>query len=160
MKMKNKRVQSKFVWVAPEKRKSRFGGSMPPRKPELRKPLLWITRDGRELFLVNVTGESLRLVTASTGGFITCDEDVGTIENNFSYRYENVLPDEAVKIEEYDDYYDLDYVLQTAVIIESESLGCIELRTPAEKGGNKEMVLLWDNGEVDVFMEQRDCGKY
>lgn len=159
MNKNNKRVQSKFVWVAPEKRKSRFGGDMPPRKPELRKPLLWMTRDGGDLFLINTTGEVLKLVTSRTGGFQTFDEDVATIQNNFTYSYENVLPEEAVKIEEYDDYYDLDYVLQTTITIESKNLGCIELRTPAQKGGSKEMVLLWDNGETDVFMEQCDCSK-
>ena len=36
----HKTVENKFIWVPPDKRMSRFGGSVSPRKPETRAPVL------------------------------------------------------------------------------------------------------------------------
>lgn len=143
-------------WVAPEKRESRFGGPMPPRKPEKRSPLLWLSRQQGELYLVNATDEPLELVIASSGGFQTVDDEVVSVSSQGSYEYHNVNPNQAVKVDEYDDYYDCDFFLQVYIRVKSRSLGYIDIRSPPEKGGVSETVILWDSGELGkyVFLEE------
>jgi len=149
-------VESEFAWVPVDKRVSRFGGSLPPRKAESRTPLLWLARSGCDLFLVNESEEILDFVFAGTGGFQTVDEDVMTIASNDQYEYKNVRPNSAVKVDEYDGFHDLDYVLQVSLKIQSKSLGCVDILSPAKKGGVEETVLLWDSNEAGkgVYIEQ------
>ena len=97
---------------------------MPPRKPEIRLPTLWLARDGNELYLVNASEETLDTVIAEGGGCLTADDDVLTVSSEENYQYENVPPNAAVKIEEYDGYFDLDFLLQVSVIVKSATLGC------------------------------------
>lgn len=131
-----------------DKRVDRFGLPLPPRKPETRKPLLWLARDGNELFLVNSSGEIIDLIISNTGGFTTADDDdCLTVPRGNGYEYNNVLPGDAVKVDEYDGFYDLDYVLQITIMLQSTKLGSIEIIPPAEKGGVGETVLLWDTME-------------
>ena len=144
----HKIIENKFTWISPSSRESIFGGAVQPRKPELRIPILWLVRDGGELYLVNLSAESLDVVSTASGGFQTVDDDVASITSNNGYTYKNVKPDFAVKIEEYDGYYDLDYVLQVVLTIQSKNLGTIEILSSPEKGGVEETVLLWDNGEA------------
>ena len=59
-----KRVFEKFPWVPPHQRLDRFGKPLPPRKPELRKPLYRLERDGSELFFVNDSDQVLATVSA------------------------------------------------------------------------------------------------
>jgi hypothetical protein len=131
-----------FTWVPPEQR----GG--PPRKVESRRPLLWLARNGGQLYLVNDSGETLDVVIATSGGFFTADELVGTVASESAYRYEHVQPGTAVKVDEYDGFYDLDYVLQVCLTVQSPRLGQLDITSPAEKGGVGETVLLWDSGEA------------
>lgn len=139
---------------------------IPPRPPEHRRPLLWLMpkRDisggmTDDLFLVNSSGEVLDEVVAGTGGFQTVDDDdvltVGSPAEG-RYRYADVQPGSAVKVEEYDGYYDRDYVLQVSVTITSKSLGRVEFFGPLTKGGFGEAILLWDNGDLGkhVHMKQ------
>lgn len=141
---------------------------IPPRPPEHRRPLLWLMpkRDtsgnhANELFLVNATGEVLDEVVAGTGGFQTVDDDdvltVGSPAEG-RYRYTDVQPGSAVKVEEHDGYYDYDYVLQVSVVITCKSLGRVEFFAPATKGDFGESILLWNNGELGkhVRMEKLD----
>lgn len=88
----------------------------------MRKPKYWLARDGGELYFINNTEEVLDSVSTSTGGFATFGDDVATV-NSTSYTYEDVLPQETVKIEEYDGYFDLDYVLQVTIHLESKIEG-------------------------------------
>lgn len=60
---------------------------------------------------------------------------------------ENVKPNDAVKVEEFDGFYDLDYVLQVSIQVRSKNLGNIEIFSPSKKGGIGETVLLWDTME-------------
>lgn len=149
--LKHKRVKDEFKWVPMHKRMSKFGGPMSPRKPDTRKPLLWLTRKLDELYLVNETGETLTRVQANTVGWITADDDVANVESNEVYEYKDVKPNEAVLVEEYDGYYDLDYVLMTGLAIESPSLGTLHLRSPGGKGGDQECVLLEKSDDVSQF---------
>jgi hypothetical protein len=107
-----------------------------------------LVRDGGELYLVNSSVETLDEVSAESGGFQTVDDDVVSITSNDGYTYKNVKPNFAVKIEEYDGYNDLDYILQVVVTIQSTNLGTIEILTLPAKGGVGETVILWDNGEA------------
>ena len=79
-----------------------------------------------------------------------------TVASNDQYEYKNVRPNSAVKVGEYDGFYDLDYVLQVSLKIQSKSLGCVDVLSPAKKGGVEETVLLWDSNEVGkgVYIEQ------
>lgn len=144
----HKMVDNKFIWEEPSSRKSIFGGTVHSRKTELRSPVLWLARDGGELYLVNSSTETLDVVSADSGGFQTVDDDVVSITSNDGYTYKNVKPSFAIKIEEYDEYYDLDYILQVVVTIQSKNLGTIEILTLPAKGGVGETVILWDNGEA------------
>jgi hypothetical protein len=156
----HKTLSNRFEWVPPDKRRSRFGGGpVPPRKPETRVPILWLTRDGNELYLVNLSKEALDSVVVDSGGYLTADDDVVTVGSEAQYHYKDVKPNDAVKVDEYDGYYDLDYVLQVYLTIKSPSLGCIEISSPPEKGGVGETVLLWDSGESGKYVSIRKCQK-
>lgn len=154
---KNKIVENKFTWVPLDKRVSRFGGLLPPRKAELRRPLFWLARDVNELFLVNSSKDILDFVIAESGGFQTVDDDVMAISSNERYEYKNVKPNHAVKVEEYDGFYDLDYVLWVSIRIKSKSTGCIEVVSPAKKGGVGETVLLWNTNENGKNISINKC---
>ena len=148
----HKILEHQIEWKPPDQRISKFGGgSLPPRKPETRKPVLWLARSGDELYLVNSSEDILDFVLASSVGFQTLDNSVMTISDNQGYKYLNVKPNVAVKIEEYDGFYDLDYVLGIYIKVKSKFFGCMEISPSPEKGGLEETVLLWDNGE---------CGKH
>ena len=119
-----------------------------------KKAIFWVTsvsKDiGRDLFFVNDSDEILDFVKAEDGGFITCDDDVVSTwtQEGKGYRYINVLPKEAVKVAEFDDNYDLDYVLGVSITIKSESRGVVNFSTPLEKGGVEGCVLFFDSGDV------------
>lgn len=144
----HKVVEDYGEWIPPDQRVCRFGGGpVPPRKPETRRPLLWLANWADELFLVNASGEMLDSVETDTGGFATYDEIVATVTESEGYRYTNVNPGAAVKVEEFDGFYDLDYTFQVHLTIRSPKLGHIEVRSPTGKGSIKETVLLWETGE-------------
>ncbi len=121
----------------------------PPRvgQSETRKPLLWIKRDGDEVFLVNASSEALTFVRASSGGFVSSDDGAHATKGDWAPEYQNVAPGEAVKVEEYDGYYDLDYVLQVQLQVRSPGLGEMDLLSTPAKGGVKTQVVLWSAPE-------------
>lgn len=160
----HKTIKNEFTWIPLHERKSKFGGGPKPyRKPEKRRPVLWLavninkTDRGREIYLVNNSEESLDFVIADSGGFVTDDDDVLTVSNTEKYKYEDVKPNEAVKVEVYDDMYDLDSVLQIYLRVQSAQLGCVEIKGPPEKGGVGEAVLLWDSGEAGKYVAIKKC---
>lgn len=83
------------------------------------------------LYFVNESDETLDVVSSDSFGLI---ED-SALEKNPKYYYENVKPNESVKVEEYDDYYDLDYLLGFDIYIKSKTLGNIKITPPPKKGG-------------------------
>jgi len=153
----HKVIENSFKWIPLDKRKSRFGGLMPPRKAEVRHPVLWLARTENELYLVNSSAETLDFVGAGTGGFQTVDNDCITVATSNKYTYKNVKPNDAVKVEEFDGFYDLDYLLQVSMRIQSKNLGNIEILTPPEKGGIGEIVLLWDTMENGKNVSIKNC---
>jgi hypothetical protein len=155
----HKTLAGAFNWIPMDKRMSKFGGPMPPRKPELRRPVLWLARAGQELYLVNDLKEALNDVVADYGGWVTADEQVATVASAAEYRYKHVQSGEGVKVEQYDGYYDLDYVLAVVLKVQSPSLGCLEIESPAEKGGLGETILLWNTGEPGKWVKIKPCGQ-
>ncbi|ABM04205.1 hypothetical protein Ping_2476 [Psychromonas ingrahamii 37] len=155
----HKVIENSFKWVPLDKRKSKFGGPMTPRKAELRNPLLWLAREGKELYLVNSSAEIIDFVGAGTGGFQTVDDDCISVSSKKKYKYEykNVKLNDAVKVEEFDGFYDLDYVLQVSLRIQSKNLGNIEILTSPKKGGIGETVLLWDTMENGNHVSIKNC---
>lgn len=137
-------VQGQFHWIPPDKRKSRFGGPMSPRTPEKRTPLLWLVRDKNCLYLVNDTGTELEEVIGSSSGYMTADDTVFTASSADDYHYKYVPVGAAVKVDEFDGFYDCDWLLQTSIVVKSSKLGNLQLTSPPEKGGVDETVLLWD----------------
>jgi hypothetical protein len=135
-----------FTWVPPGQQGRIY--IEPPRKKETRRPLLWLARNHEELYLVNDSGETLDIVTATSGGFFTADELVGTLSSESAYRYEMVQSGTAVKVDEYNIIYDSDFLLQVYLTVQSQKLGRLEITSPPEKGGVQETVLLWDSGEA------------
>jgi hypothetical protein len=148
--IEHKTLENAFTWIPLDKRVSKFGGAMAPRRMETRSPLLWLANKDGELFLVNASTESLDNVEVKQGGFTSVDDATVNLTSNAKYHYTAVKPNVAVKIEHYDGFYDLDYILQVSIKVTSKQLGELYIISPAEKGGVKETVLLWDNGE---------CGK-
>ena len=143
----HKTLQNQFSWLPQDKRASRFGGAKPPRKSETRRPALWLARKKNELYLVNSSEDILDFVIADGSGFHTEGDNVSTVANKEKYEYKNVEPDTAVKIDEYDDFYDCDYILQVTARVQSKNLGCIEITSASKKGGVGEAVLLWNTDE-------------
>ena len=68
--------------------------------------------------------------------------------SNDSYVYKDVMPHEAVKIDEFDMIYDSDFILQEVIRVFSKQDGCLEIYSPPGKGGIGETVLVWDTGEA------------
>ena len=152
--MKPKILKNKFTWVPLDKRPSLF--PKPYRVPEKRHPLLWLAPDGNDFYLVNLSEETLDTVLVNTGGF-TGGDDVAAITDNCGYEYINVKPNTAVKVEEYDYFYDPDFVLQIELRIKSKTLGCLIVKTYPEKGAAKEAVILWDTLEYNEKVITYKC---
>jgi len=153
----HKVIENSFEWVPLDKRKSKFGGPMPPREAELRHPVLWLAREGKEFYLVNSSTETLDFVVAATGGLQSVDDDCLTIATSNKYAYKNVKQNDAVKVEEFDDFCDLDFVLQVSIKVKSKNMGSIKILTPPKKGGIGETVLLWDTMKNGKHASITDC---
>ena len=149
----HQRLENAFEWM-PMQERTRFGTPMPPRKAETRKPVFWITNGKGGLHFVNDSQEALALVATATGGFQTCDNEVAMVESN-GYTYKDVKPGEAVKIEEFDDFYDCDNLFQLDITVHSVEYGNKVFTTKPEKGGISDDVLLWDNGETGRYVSVR-----
>ncbi len=144
-----KTINDIIKWTPPHQRNSRFGGVVST-EIEPRKPLLWVVRDGDEIFLVNETNETLDFVFSNTGGFATWDDIVENVSNRELYKYQDVKNGSAVKVEEFDGFYDLDYIIDVSVSIKSRSLGNQTFTIRGGKGGKDirhQQVVLWNTGE-------------
>lgn len=152
----HKRIKSKFIWIPMDKRKDRLGQPLPPRKPELRKPIFWLNRDGNELYFVNNSDEILDIVSASTGGIQVWGDEIITVSTKSGYTYSNVEPQEAVKIESFNPFHDLDYILQVEIFVRSIEHGSKVIKSPPKKGGVGEVILLWNTGEEGSYVSIRN----
>ncbi len=116
-------------WTYPE---------FPPRPIE-REVLFSLMDYKGALYFVNGGDEVLNIVSSESFGFI---EDT-SLEKGPQYFYENVKPNESVKVEEYDNFYDLDFVLGFDVFIKSKNLGNMRIGPLLKKGGVKAQELIF-----------------
>lgn len=151
--MKTKRLFNTIHWVPLHHRIGRFGFPL-SQKIDKRKPIFCMTSlvfdNMRELFFINDSGETLDFVKAEEGGFTSYDDGMMGVstKDNCGYSYNEVLPRETVKVSEFDDYYDLDYMLAVSVTIKTPTRGILSMSSPLIKGGIEECVLLYDSYEV------------
>lgn len=139
-----KRLHQHFVWQAGSS-SGRWASAL--RENDV--PLIWLTclstASGRELYLVNHSGahiEHLSVIRACH----TCIDGEYFNKDVPELCYEHIQPDEAVKIEHYDEYYDLDLLLGLKLKIVSQVLGERILITKNVMGGTKrDEVLLWQH---------------
>jgi hypothetical protein len=155
--MKNIRVMDKFRWVPHQDQPKHPAIPTPYRKPELRDPLYILSYDElspesnafiRDLYFVNFSDEVLDYVSTGSGGFESIgDDEVMPVEGP-RHHYESVKPNEAVKVEQYDLYYDSDFMMQLILQVKSPSRGLMEFSCIG-KGKVDADVLLWETGESD-----------
>ena len=132
----HKRVLNEFKWTRPEKKK----------------PVFYVIRDGEELYFVNDSTETLNSISTVTGGCQTLDDEVMSVSSpDPLYLYKNVKPGEAVKVEHYDRYWDSDYLLQLEVELSSPTHGDKIFRVIG-KGGIDSTVLFWATGEAGKYV--------
>lgn len=89
-----------FRWIPLDVKNSGF----PPRKPETRIPIFWLTRKDNELFFVNDSEETLDSVKIESNEFLTHDDFIIGLSNNKAFCYQDVGSHEAIKVIEYDDF--------------------------------------------------------
>ena len=106
--------------------------AFPPRTIK-REVLFSLVKYNSALYFVNGSDEILNIVASNSFGFIEDD----TLEKNPKFYYENIKPNKGVKVEEYDDYYDCDFLLGLNIFIESKRLGKIKIQPSINKGGVK-----------------------
>lgn len=152
--MELKRALNLFTWVP-----SHLRVSFPPRKPDESVPVYWLARSQDELYFVNNSTETIEALDFGQGGFVTQDEAVTTISSIKTKCYFNIQPNEAVKLAEYDSYYDLDYVIGVRLYLKKgDNITCINVL--GEKNGPKGGVLLWQNGKAGKWVSIFPVIKY
>lgn len=104
------------------------------------------------LYFVNESDEILKKVSTSSGGFFTIDDEHPVSVGGKDLTYENVLPNEAVFIESYDNFYDLDYLLGLTLYIQSDKLEKLRIRAIPDKGGVKPQALIFEDGTVRKYV--------
>ncbi len=109
-----------------------------------------------DVFLINDSGEILEVVFPDSAGLFIFDDELLPVSSKNKVIYKNVQPGEAVKIEEYDLFYDTDSILGLTVRVKSSKLGDMELSTYGSKGGIRGGVLLWDTMEVGDLVSKKE----
>jgi hypothetical protein len=143
-------LSNQFKWIPIDQRRDRFGTSLPHRKPELRKPLLWICPLDDDLFLVNLSGGPLDSVQIILGANVFSGDNIyqTKVPSEPNYSYQNVAEGDAVKIDDFNEPYDSSFMCYIWISIESKHLGPLELEaSPTRRGRPLETVLLWDTLE-------------
>ena len=151
------RIKDRFAWLPMDRRVDRLGQPLLPRKPEKRILEYWLIRDENDLYFVNNTDESIKSVSSSTHGFETEDDEIFTTRKK-GHVYDNVEPQEAVKLEEFDPIADSDFVLQVDIRVQLKKGACLKIMSPADKGGmTGDAVLQWDTGEAGKDVSISNC---
>lgn len=151
-----KRVMNEFVWIPfNDRHKGKYDPfpPSPPRKGGDRKALLWVSSGDHEsdyitnIYFINSSNKTLNEVIYSSSGMQTIDDDViSSVSNDHSYK--NVVPGEAVKIDEYHAIYDSDSLVSYYVTVVSDKLGRVDYSTLPNKRCIGEVALLWDDDEI------------
>lgn len=147
------RIENYIEYSQPKKPASPWR-EYPDEKLDTRMPLLRLDilkhqkGMGHDLYLINSSNEILESVIADNEGFTT-DEMKLQYTTEGKYSYDNVKHNEAVKIDELDNFYDLDFQISNYIFVKSKALSTIIIELPSKKGGIKqEKILLWDNDDV------------
>lgn len=137
--------KSPFVWVPPHLEADGIRPKFPPRKPELRQPLLWLVAKRNKAWLVNCCNQALPEVVVRKGGFGGGDEPMAYSANE-DWVYRDILPGFCVLVDEWDEFYDLDFYIFCYLKIDVP--GCGEMSFcagGARKGCIDSQILLWNN---------------
>lgn len=147
MTLNHKRISDYPAWIAPHLKKDKLGLPLPPRKPELREPVYWLSSRGNELYFVNASHLVINKLISTATGWFTADEAMATVESG-QYEYTNILPNEAVMIECFDEILDSDFNFQLSLHLHAEQYGHIQMLLPISMENKSDIVLLWDNGDI------------
>jgi hypothetical protein len=150
------RLQNAFTWLPNHERPPIFPWLPKPYYPnkELRKPLFWLS-GGSSCWFVNNSSETLTYVGALSGGFASVDDEapITVSSSQFRYYYEQVLPNEAVLVEELDIIFDSDFMMQITIEIDSPTFGKLKMRSEIGKGSIPETIFIWDSGEYAKYAQ-------
>ena len=114
--------------------------------PQVHEPRLWLTCTDNELFFVNGGHNAIVRLTTSPSATALIDEGVFNSDAGDVLEYFDIAPREAVKIDAYDGYHDLDYVLGAIIVLDLGSRGRFACYVTGKKGGIRERVLQWADG--------------
>ncbi|MCC5922038.1 MAG: hypothetical protein LAT68_06870 [Cyclobacteriaceae bacterium] len=112
-----------------------------------RTPLYRIVKDGNAVFFINDSAECLTRIISNSSGMINFDEGSAALDSAGFCAYEQVEVGEAVQIDEYDPYYDDEFIIQYKINVESPERRTRRFQCILPKGGKAEIVLMWDSGE-------------
>lgn len=93
------------------------------------------------LYFVNDSKKTLKQVSTSSSGFI----EEAALQNNPSYVYKDIQPNESVKVEQYNVIVDSDFVLGLDIYIETQNGTKTKIRASTHKGGVRPQVLLYED---------------
>lgn len=119
-----------------------------PPRPIIREVVFSLMNYKGGLYFVNESDDILKTVSSDSFGFILDS----AIEDNPKFIYTDVKPGEGVKVEEYDNYYDLDYVLGFKIYIELNDIERIIITPPAKKGGVIAQPLIYKDGTTPRYV--------
>ena len=77
-------------------------------------------------------------------GFVTIEGEANSLGGP-RLVYTNVLPGAAIKVDTYDDFYDLDYMIGFSAVVEGTTFGARDFAVMPKKGGLSETVLWWSS---------------
>lgn len=140
-----------FNWIAPHLANDGVSPRFPPRKPELRRPLLWLVSSNNQAWLVNLCKHNLPVVTASRSGFGGGDESPCGYASSEDWVYHNVPPQHCVLVDEWDEVTASDFYLHCMLSVMVPEYGELSFRAgSSSKGHIDTQVLFWDSGEKGV----------
>ena len=151
MAVDHKRIPDYPAWIPPHLQTDRLGLPVPPRKAELRTPLYWLSRRRMEVYFVNASSFILDKLVSDTGGTITADEDVITLTSP-QFEYNNILPNEGVLIEFFDERADSDWHFQLSMHLHTNQNEHIQMLLPISMDDRSDIVLLWSNGDRHKYL--------
>jgi len=103
---------------------------------------LRLVREGTALFLLNERPETLEYVTVSRWGTQTIADEAFALKATPPIGYRAVPPNAAIKIEDYDGFYDPYFSLGLELVIQGPILGTRTFTVPPCQGGVGDTVLL------------------
>ena len=97
---------------------SRFGGYAPKNDPRVQFSLC---RLGEKLYFLNQSHQMLNRVSNASSGVALIEGEGGTASTSaFKITYETVAAGEAVLIDEFDEIWDSDFLINTEIIVETD----------------------------------------